>query len=72
MATVTHTSPMTVEEMLALPDDGMERELIRGELRQRPVTRRNRRHSSVEARVAKFLGIWIDAQPESPGEVVSG
>ena len=31
---------MTVEEFLALPDDGVDRVLIRGELRERPMTTR--------------------------------
>ena len=51
---------------------GLSAELIRGELRQKPVTRRNRNHTPVEARVAKILGIWLDAQPEPRGEIVSG
>jgi Uma2 family endonuclease len=72
VATATHTSPMTVEAMLALPDDGMERELIRGKLREKPATPRNRNHSAVEARVTWCLGNWIDTQPEPRGEVVSG
>jgi hypothetical protein len=36
---------MTAEELLALPDDGVERDLIEGRLRERAKTRRNRRHS---------------------------
>jgi Uma2 family endonuclease len=50
----------------------MERELIRGQLRERPMTRRNRWHAGVEARIAKSLGNWLDAQPGPRGEVVSG
>ena len=39
MATITRL--MTEEEFLALPeDDGVTRELIRGELRERPMTTR--------------------------------
>jgi len=77
---------MTTEQMLALPDNGMDRELFRGELREKPrdreqtcgdwrdkpMTMRNRRHSRVETRVAKFLDNWLDTQPEPRGEVVSG
>jgi len=63
---------MTTEEMLALPENGMDRELIRGQLREKPMTMRNHRHSRVEARVAKHLGNWLDTQPEPRGEVVSG
>jgi Uma2 family endonuclease len=72
MSAVAPSPMMTLEEMLALPDDGMERELIRGQLQERPMTKRNRWHSGVEARIAKVLGIWLDTQPEPHGEVVSG
>ncbi len=77
MATVAPAT-MTTEEMLALPDDGMDRELIRGEVRIRgglrdlPMTMRDCRHSRVETRVAKFLDNWLDDQPEPRGQVVSG
>lgn len=72
MSTVAPSPVLTLEEMLALPDDGMERELIRGHLRERPMTKRNRRHSRVETRIAKLLDNWLDAQAEPRGEVVSG
>ena len=66
---------MTVDEFLALPDDGVERWLIRGELREKrdtDKTRRNRPHSITEARLSKILGIWLDIQPAPRGEVVCG
>jgi Uma2 family endonuclease len=72
MATAAPTTPMTIEAFLALPDDGMRRELIRGELRESEMTRRNRSHSRSESRVAKILGNWFDTQPEPRGLVVSG
>jgi Uma2 family endonuclease len=64
--------PMTAEALMALPDDGVERELIRGKLRERTMTRRNPFHGSTEARIAKILGIWLDQQPEPRGEILSG
>jgi Uma2 family endonuclease len=72
VSAVAPSPVMTLEQMLALPDDGMERELIRGQLRERPMTMRNRRHSRIEARMAKVLDNWLDTQPEPRGEVVSG
>src|SRR6056297_3414718 len=72
MATATPTTPMTIEGFLDLPDDGMRRELIRGELRESEMTRRSRSHSSSESRVARFLGNWLDTQPEPRGLIVSG
>jgi Uma2 family endonuclease len=67
---------MTVEEFLALPDEeGVERWLIRGQLREKrgdDVTKRNRWHSKTEARIAQLLGDWLDRQPQPRGELYSG
>ena len=71
MSTATKTW-MTTEEMLALPDDGVERELICGELRERPMTRRNRKHSRSTSRIAHLLEAWLEARPEPRGEVLAG
>ena len=71
----TATKLMTAEEFLALPDDGVERWLIRGELREKrdtDMTRRNRPHSITEARVTRILGTWLNTQPTPRGEVVCG
>jgi Uma2 family endonuclease len=77
MATVS--SLMTTEELLALPEDGTDRWLIAGKLRERPITKRersmtkrNRFHSRTMARVAKFLDNWLDEQPEPRGQVLVG
>jgi Uma2 family endonuclease len=66
------TSLMTTEELLALPENGVDRELIRGELREHPMTRRNRHHSRAEARIAGLLTIWHLQQPQPRGDVLSG
>jgi Uma2 family endonuclease len=63
---------MTTEELLALPDDGMERELIRGELRERPMTKRNRWHSRIEAKIVGLLTLWLVKQPEPRGVIYAG
>ena len=63
---------MTVEDLIALPDDdGVDRELVRGELRERAMTRRNRFHAATEACVAYCLKHW-QKQSGEPGKVVSG
>ena len=62
----------TMEDLLAMPEDGMERWLIRGQLREKELTRRNRFHAVLEARLAQLLGVWLDAQPEPRGQVYSG
>jgi Uma2 family endonuclease len=68
----TATPLMTAEEMLAMPDNGMERDLIEGHLRERPMTRRSRRHTYVTAKMAQFLGMWLDQRPAPKGEVLAG
>jgi Uma2 family endonuclease len=68
----TATTLMTTEEMLALPDDGMERWLIRGELREKPMTVRNRFHSRTLIRVGAQLEAWLEQQPEPRGQVLGG
>ena len=50
----------------------MDRYLIRGELRERPMTRRNRFHSRIESQIAYILGEWRERQPAPRGAVHSG
>jgi Uma2 family endonuclease len=64
---------MTAEQFLELPiDDGLERELIRGELRERPVTYRNRWHARTEANIVGQLKLWLAQNPECRGITYSG
>jgi len=66
---------MTAEEFLALPDDGVERWLIRGELRENgniDMNRRNPDHSGVMTSVAEFLGAWVRKRPQPRGKVYTG
>ncbi len=73
MSIVSPAGSMTLAEFLALPpDDGIERELIRGELKERPMTRRNRSHAKTEARIVRLLGTWLVALSEPRGEIYSG
>lgn len=72
MSTAEAPVLMTSEELLALPDDGMDRELIRGQLRERPMTLRNRWHSLTMTRTGRFLDVWLDSQPPPRGEIHTG
>ena len=63
---------MTTEQLFALPDDDMERELFRGELRERPVTRRGHQHGQAVAQVAVHLVFWLKARPKPRGAIVGG
>jgi Uma2 family endonuclease len=64
----------TIEDLMAMPDDGVERWLIRGRLREKDaeMTKRNRYHAAVTARISQLIGMWIDSQPEPRGEVYDG
>jgi Uma2 family endonuclease len=74
VATLPASKLMTAEEFMALPDDGVERWLFRGEIRpsERNMTVRNRRHSQVEATVAFLLKGWLEQQPKPRGKIHSG
>src|SRR5439155_16942537 len=73
------TTLMTTEDLLAMPDDGVERWLIRGELREKrppeggpPMTVRNRYHSQALICVGTELELWRRTQPEPRGQVLGG
>jgi Uma2 family endonuclease len=70
--TVAAPALLTTEEMLALPANGTARWLIRGQLREEPMTVRNRWHSRIMVRVAQLLANWLDRQPEPRGSVLCG
>lgn len=72
MSAMLETPLMTTEEMLALPRDGMERWLIRGQLREKPMTVRNRFHSRLMARIVYLLEKWLEMQPGPRGQVLCG
>jgi Uma2 family endonuclease len=72
MSTTAPPPAMTLDQLLALPDDGMDRELIRGELRERPTMLRDRRHGSAAAAIGSSLENWREQQPRPGGLVVAG
>ena len=68
---------MTVAEFLAIPDDGVDRWLVNGEIwefgTEHPgLTIRNPPHSRATARIGQLLGNWVDSQPPPRGDVVGG
>jgi Uma2 family endonuclease len=71
MSTVASV-PISTEELLAMPEDGVERELIYGELRERPMTRRNPVHSEAVIRIGHILMNWLGKQPKPRGRVLGG
>lgn len=66
------SQPVTTEQLLAMPDDGVDRELIRGQLKETLLTKRDRFHSLAVARLTRLLDEWLDSAPIPGGEVHSG
>ncbi|MEM1062012.1 MAG: Uma2 family endonuclease [Planctomycetota bacterium] len=63
---------VTLAEFDALPDDPtLDRMLMRGDLWERPMTVRNRWHSSSESRIAALLDRWLE-ETGHDGVVLSG
>jgi Uma2 family endonuclease len=65
----TTSSLMTAEELLALPDDGIDRELIRGELREYPMTMRSAPHCLAMTNLAGLLRNRLRQQSEPRGRL---
>src|SRR5437879_4892815 len=63
---------MTTEELLEMPENGVERELIRGELYEEPMSERNRRHARIVGKLGQLLQNWLVQQAEPRGEVLVG
>lgn len=64
---------MTLAEFNALPEEpDVDRFLLRGELWELPMTKRNRWHSGIEARIAYLLNRWREDRSSGDFEVFSG
>jgi Uma2 family endonuclease len=70
--TTVETPRMTVEEFLALPDDGVERMLIDGVVREVGMTVRNWQHSAILMKLGMVLNLWLRDRPGPRGRVVGG
>jgi Uma2 family endonuclease len=72
MSVVVPLRVMTTEEMLAIQEDGVERWLVRGQLREKPMTVRNCTDGRIMANLSYFLERWLVQQPEPCGSVYCG
>ena len=73
MSTATPNKLMTAEEFLALPEDpGVERELIQGEVWEREMTKRSKKHSATQSMIVFRLLSWVQSQRIPHGTVASG
>jgi hypothetical protein len=66
------SQPMTTEEFLALPDDGVDRELYRGVLKEWPTITREPLHCRVVATLCYLLQTWVSEQPAPRGAAYAG
>jgi Uma2 family endonuclease len=60
---------MTTEELLALPEDGVHRELINGKLREHPMIAHGGPHCLATGNLAGPLGMWRQSTPPPRGQV---
>ena len=72
MATATHFPKMTVGEFVALPEDGVDRELIAGEVRERGSSIHGMRHAGCLAKLSYLIGNWSHDNPSSGVDVLAG
>lgn len=72
MPTAVLERTITTDDLLSMPADGMDRWLIRGELREKPMTVRNRMHSSCTAWISYVINDWLVKQPKPRGRVYDG
>lgn len=73
MSTIIESPSLTLTEFEALPEvEGVERWLIRGQLREEVVGFHDRSHSRLLARFAYILMSWHHESPDVRGEVVGG
>lgn len=64
---------LTTADLLAFPDnDGVERWLIDGVLREKPVSTRHRLHCKIMATLSCILRNWVDTLRVPRGEVLCG
>ncbi|MFO0848801.1 MAG: Uma2 family endonuclease [Gemmataceae bacterium] len=72
MAPILADTRKTTADLLAMPDDGVERWLIDGQIREVGMTIRNKLHTRVESRVSYHLERWLEGQPAPRGSVHAG
>ena len=63
---------MTTEQLLAIPDDGIVRELYAGHLKELGMSRRGVRHTWSGSNVTALLRGWVKTLPSPRGRVLSG
>jgi len=65
-------APITAEELMAMPEDGVDRWIIRGELREAEMSFRGVLHTETTSNVDFSLRLWLRTQPRPRGKVLVG
>jgi len=69
----TLTMPLTADEVLAMPENPrVIRELYRGILEERKMTKRSFSHGRTQMAVGKVLSNWLDTQSPPRGAIIGG
>ena len=66
------TARVIAEDLMAMPDDGVERWIVNGELRKGGMTIRNQFHSETLTHVVFALRSWLITQPRPRGKIFCG
>ena len=72
MTLAARPATMTTEQLLALPDDGRERWLIAGELREGDAAPKPYAHSRTVAKVAYLIRTWMETPAGAGDEALMG
>lgn len=62
-------APITAEDLMAMPEDGVDRWIIRGELREAEMSFRSTWHTETTGFVTNSLFKWLRTQPRPRGKV---
>ena len=72
VATPPPVKSATTADLLAMPDDGVERWLMNGEIVEAGMTIRNKHHTRIQSRVSYLVEAWMETQPEPRGSAHAG
>ena len=62
----------SIDDLLAMPEDGKRYWLIGGEIVEMGMTQRNKHHTKAEARVSFILSTWLETRPKPRGSIHAG
>ena len=70
--TASRRNRASIDDLLAMPEDGKRYWLLDGDIVEMGMTQRNKHHTKAEARICFVLSTWLDGQPRPRGAVHAG